>query len=85
MLRTMEGRFGLVPTTATYTMVVKACENAANWMLALQLVQEMQVRGLGPSADAYAAALNACYAGGQYERAEQLKVRPLIASVDCVR
>ena len=43
------------------------------------------MRHLGPSADAYAAALNACYAGGQYERAEQLKVRPLSNSVECIR
>jgi pentatricopeptide repeat domain-containing protein 1 len=54
------------------TAIISACAQARNWKKALQLLEEMQAKGVEPNVFTYNATTSACEKGGQWEKALQL-------------
>ena len=52
-----------------YTECIKACSRAAEWELALELLERMSARGIAPTLLCYNSAAEACKRGGAWEDA----------------
>ena len=60
------------PDVVSYGCIMRACERAGQWALAITLFDEMLEAGLRPNARVFASAIGACERGQQWERAIDL-------------
>jgi pentatricopeptide repeat protein len=58
--------------TYCYTAAIEACANAKLWRKALELLQEMEARGIAPSEVTYSVTITACGNGGEWQKALDL-------------
>jgi pentatricopeptide repeat domain-containing protein 1 len=70
----METKFGVKPTTVSYSAAISACEKGepAQWALALQLLVRMGRANITADVVCFSAAISACGRGRQWERAVSL-------------
>lgn len=62
-------KYKLCPNVVSYSAAISACEKARNWEKAIELLNEMQSRGVEPTVMSFNATISACEKGGQAEKA----------------
>lgn len=60
-------RKGIAIDVVTYTTAICAC--GPDWLLALDVLEDMALDGVPPNLLSYTAAMGACVAGGEYREA----------------
>lgn len=63
---------GLTIDTYCFTAAIEACAKAKMWKKALDLLHEMETKGIPPSEVTYSVTITACGNGGQWEKALDL-------------
>lgn len=56
----------LVPDSGAYTSAISACERGQRWWEAVQLLDDMQAKGVKPKHSAYFLAMRACTEGRRW-------------------
>jgi pentatricopeptide repeat protein len=76
-----QGAFRLELTEVTFSVIIATCEKCADWRQALELLDEMEERGVQKTPIAYNAAISACEKGMVPHQAHRVFERMLQAGI----